>query len=272
MAEVSIYGDPGKSGGTASTVGDPIIKHAMIKKALMSVENKRYFSQLVKFQNVPQHEGKIIKQDVYYPIISNNNAGTNTGLKADGSTNYAGNLWGDNDSFDTFTTGNINPLKPETGGRRNLLQVRRTTVSATMQGFNIGHEYSKESIMYDSDVQLESIKYDLMVAAAQEVVERNLCYDLLSSVGVKQWSGTATGFSSMTGKTDASVKSVITYDSFVKLANTLHKNKTPKQTTIIDGSTKIDTRTIQSSYIMYVHRDMIPSLEKLKDYHKCSCI
>ena len=76
----NVYGD-----GTNSTIGAQARTDFYNKKALIAVRDKQYFMPLANVQAMPKHHGKVIKQDVYIPLLDDRNI-NDQGIDASGAT------------------------------------------------------------------------------------------------------------------------------------------------------------------------------------------
>lgn len=203
-------------------------------------------------------------------VFDTNYATTKTALEAAGWTvtehagvPYGGNLYGS--SKDVGTIQGKLPLLTENGGRVNRVGFTRRQLEGTIQKYGFFDEYTKESMDFDSDSELEMHVNREMLRGANEITEDTLQIDLLNSAGIVRFCGDATKTSEITG--EGSTISVPTYMDFVKLAISLDNNRCPKETTIITGSRKTDTKTIPGARYMYCGSEMQPTLEKMKDLH-----
>lgn len=173
-----------------------------------------------------------------------------------------GNLYGSSKDIG-YIQGKL-PLLTENGGRVNRVGFARREIEGTLEKLGFFDEYSKESLDFDTDAELEMHVNREMLNGANEVTEDMLQIDLLNSAGVLRYSGDATSAAEITGE---GTISEVSYDDLVKLSISLDNNRTPKQTTIISGSRMIDTKVIPAARYMYIGSEMLPSMERMKDYH-----
>lgn len=175
----------------------------------------------------------------------------------------AGNLYGSSKDIGTIS-GKL-PTLTETGGRVNRVGFRRIELEGTIQKFGFFDEYTQESLDFDTDAELEMHINREMLFGANEITEDMLQIDLLNAAGIVRYPGTATKLADMSGV--AATLTEVTYADLAKLSIDLDNNRCPKHTKIITGSRMIDTKVIPSARIMYIGSELVPTLEKMTDYH-----
>lgn len=175
--------------------------------------------------------------------------------------NGAGNLYGSSKD-PTYITSKM-PVLGELGGYVNRIGSKRIKLTGTFQKYGFYTEWSEESEMFDTDVQLATHRTREVMYAANEIQEDLLQIDLLNSAGVIVYGGSATSKATITGETGS--ESLVTYDDFVKLDITLDANRCPRDTTMVTGSRMQDTLTINAARFMYVSPMLVPQLTKMVD-------
>ena len=180
-------------------------------------------------------------------------------------TFYGGNLWGS--SKDIGTISSKLPALSESGGRVNRVGFTRVTLEASIEKFGFFDEYSKESVDFDSDADLQMHVNRTMIDGAHEITEAALQIDLLNGAGVVKYTGAATQNSEITAEGTASIP---TYKDLMKLSIDLDNNRTPKETTIITGTRKVDTKTTPSARYMYIGTELVPMVKAMKDIDSTS--
>lgn len=281
----NVYGD-----GTNSTIGAQARTDFYNKKALIAVRDKQYFMPLANVQAMPKHHGKVIKQDVYIPLLDDRNI-NDQGIDAAGATidnkwsawkkdgtlinsNYAdaaaaagatgsavvqqnsGNLYGSGKDIGLIAA--KLPALTENGGRVNRVGFTRQQITGSIAKQGFFTEYTQESLDFDTDSELLSHITEEMVQGATELTEANLQMDLLNNAGTISYAG---------GTTKATVSAKVTYTDLMNLSIALDNNKTPKQTKVIAGSRLVDTKTVNGGRIMYCGSEMIPALRAMVDLH-----
>jgi len=172
-----------------------------------------------------------------------------------------GNLYGSSKDVG-YISGKM-PTLSESGGTVNRVGMTRIEVEGTITKYGFHEKYTKESIDFDTDAELEMHINSTMVKGANEITEDLLQIDLLSAAGVVRFGGSAVKTSELTGETG--VESVITYNDLMRLEIDLDNNRCPKNTKLISGSRMVDTRVVNGARYMYVGSEMIPTLKNMKD-------
>jgi N4-gp56 family major capsid protein len=169
-----------------------------------------------------------------------------------------GNLYGSSKDIGLIS-GKL-PVISETGGRVNRVGFKRIELQGSIAKFGFFDEYTKESMDFDSDADLQQHITREMVNGAMEITEDALQIDLLNSAGAIRFAGGATSNVTV-GAT------VVTYSDLLKLAIDLDNNRTPKHTTVITGTRLIDTRVLPAARVMYIGSELLPTIKAMKDLH-----
>jgi N4-gp56 family major capsid protein len=174
----------------------------------------------------------------------------------------SGNLYGS--SKDVGTIAAKMPALSETGGRVNRVGFTRKQIEGNLEKFGFFDEYTKESLDFDTDAELDMHVTREMVLGASEMTEDALQIDLLNAAGVIRFGGEATTTSTLTGE-NGSVASLPTYGDLMRLSIDLDNNRCPKNTKIITGTRMVDTKTIDSARIMYIGNELEPMVKAMLD-------
>ena len=236
-----------------------------LKKSIIEARKEQYFMPLSSTVNMPKHYGKTIKVHEYVPLLDDRNI-NDQGIDASGATIVNGNLYGSSRDIGTIT-GKL-PTLTENGGRVNRVGFTRLSREGSIHKFGFYHEFTQESIDFDSDAELMGHLSRELTNGATQITEAVLQKDLLAAAGIVIYAGVATDVDELTAEEDTLNEipaSVVTYDNFVRLDQILNDNRTPKHTTIISGSRMIDTKVIPACRVMYVGTELVPLLKKLKN-------
>lgn len=289
-----IAGSPQK----ASSTGEQIRTDYHHKKAIMDASKEQFFTPLSDVTNMPKHFGKTIKAEQFFPIIDDRNV-NDQGIDAAGTvlevgkwtafnvagltlgTNYAsqtdalaatgavsavansGNLQGSSKDI-TVAMGKI-PSLTENGGRRNRVGSTRKVIQADLAKLGIFMEYTKDSIQFDTNDDLYGIKSGELIKAASEISEQCLQMDLLKGGTTVRFAGDAVSLGTISG--EAGAVTVIDYDDLQRLSIDLTNARTPKKTKILTGSRLVDTKVVNSGWVLYCGSEMRPTFSKMKDHH-----
>lgn len=240
-----------------------------LKKAIITSRKEQFFMPLANVTNMPKNYGKTIKVYEYVPLLDDRNI-NDQGIDASGVTIANGNLYGSSKDIGTIT--NKLPLLTENGGRVNRVGFTRLEREGSIHKFGFFHEFTQESMDFDSDDGLmDHLSTELMNGAVQ-MTEAVLQKDLLAAAGTVLYAGAATADDEITGEVTAATgadpeipASIISYANLMRLDQTLTDLRTPTSTTIITGSLRTDTRVVGATRVMFVGSELVPLLKGMKD-------
>lgn len=250
--------------GTKSTIdgagSDQMNTFFWLKKAIIESRKEQFFMPLANVTNMPKHFGKTIKVFEYVPLLDDRNI-NDQGLDASGATMSDGNLYGSSRDIGTITS--RLPTLSENGGRVNRVGFTRLTLTGSLHKFGFFTEFTQESMDFDSDDMLKNHLSTELMNGAVQLTEAVLQKDLLAGAGTILYAGAATQDIEVSG--EGATPSIVSYSNLIRLDQIMTDNRTPKQTTIINGSRNIDTRVIPSARVMYVGSELVPLLKGMKD-------
>lgn len=241
-----------------------------IKKAIIESRKDQYFMQLSSVIGMPKHYGKTVKVYEYVPLLDDRNI-NDQGIDAQGATIANGNLYGSSKDIGTIQ-GKL-PTLTENGGRVNRVGFTRLAREGTLHKFGFFHEFTDESMNFDSDEGLMDHLSRELLNGATQLTEAVLQCDLLAAAGVIVYAGAATGSDEISGEVTPAVPgvspelpaSLVNYDDLMRLDQILTDNRTPKHTKVISGSRNIDTKTIPSGRVMFIGSELLPLIRRMKD-------
>lgn len=251
-----VYADPIK--GKGSSIGEQIVTAYFERKAVEEAAPEQYFTQLASVKMMPKNSGKTIERYVHIPLLDDRNI-NDQGINALGKKIENGNLYGS--SRDVGTVTRKMPVIDENGQRVNRVGFKRRKIKGTMQNFGYFTEYSRDSLDFDTENDLEQYVNSQMISTASQITEDLLQIDLLNAAGTIYYGGTAQS------DTEMNETSKVAYEDLARLSVALDNTRTPKNTTVITGSMKVDTKTLPAARVMFIGPDMIQQLRKMKDYH-----
>ena len=155
------------------------------------------------------------------------------------------------------------PRLAEDGGRVNRVGMTRIQLESSLEKYGFFTEYTADSMLFDTDAELEQHVTSEMVKAANEINEDLIQMDLLNSAGVIYYGGTATSAATVNGNT-GSVSS-INYADLLKAEVIMDKNRCPKHTTVITGSRLIDTRVVRAARYIYIGSELVNAIRSVTD-------
>ena len=230
-----------------------------LKKAIIEARKEQYFMPMSSTVNMPKHFGKTIKVYEYVPLLDERNI-NDQGIDANGVTIVDGNLYGSSKDIGTITA--KLPALTENGGRVNRVGFTRIQREGSLFKFGFFHEFTQESMDFDSDEDLkEHLARELMNGAVQ-LTEAVLQKDLLSAAGVILYAGAATSNATVTGVAN---RDKVDYADLMRLDQTLTDNRTPKHTKVITGSRMVDTKTVAAARMMFIGSELVPVVKGMTD-------
>ncbi len=259
----------GQKSSIDSTSSDQMNNFFWIRKALIEARKEQYFTPLATAINMPKNYGKTVKVYEYIPLLDDRNV-NDQGIDANGVTIANGNLYGSSNDVGTIV-GKL-PTLTENGGRVNRVGFTRIEREGSLHKFGFFTEFTQESMDFDSDDGLrDHLARELMNGAVQ-LTEAVLQKDLLAAAGVILFAGAATDEDEITGEVvpagggnPAIPASIVSYRNLMRLDAILTDNRTPKQTRVITGSLKTDTKVIPAGRVAYVGSEIVPQLKAMQD-------
>ena len=176
-----------------------------------------------------------------------------------------GNLYGSSKD-PGYISGKL-PTLSETGGRVNRVGFKRVEIEGSIANYGFFHEWSKDSMDFDTDKALYTHLNREALRGARELSEDIIQLDLLNGAGVIHYTGDATSMATVGYNATATLNSVVTYGDLVALGVTLDENRCSKDTKAITGSKATDIKNIAAARYMFVGSEMIPTLMRMTDYH-----
>jgi N4-gp56 family major capsid protein len=153
----------------------------------------------------------------------------------------------------------------EGAGAVNKRSLQKITVETSFARYGEMIDYTDEVDLFSEDYI--QVKYrEELGELANSRMEDLIQLDMLGT-GTVLYSGTATSKSTIgasiaaDGSEDANW--LVSYDLIRKAVRKLVRNRAKKNTTIVTGSTKIDTKTIASSYYAIIDADVKTDLENI---------
>ena len=157
--------------------------------------------------------------------------------------------------------GDMVPL-PEEGGVVNLLNATNKLVSAKVTKHGVGMKYTVTSIKQGSIVRTIAKHIADVSRAVGEIKELQSMISCVSAAA-----SNAIVASDRDGTTDMAamiLDDVVDFDTFTALEQELQLHDVPMDTELLDGTTNVDTRTVQDTYVMYIGRELVPTMRKVK--------
>jgi N4-gp56 family major capsid protein len=292
----------GTGGASGSTIGKQFNDKFWSKVAVTEAKKQKVFSQLGDKLTQPKHYGDTIVKYHEIPILHASNINDQgidangvkmatgvwyayaadgsritTGADADGSEGFStkalalaapgmatiksgdGNLYGG--SKDIVVQNGAFPSLAEEGGAVNQVGMKRLDLEAKVEEFGFALTFTKKSLEQDTEKGLLA-RYSRGIGEAQGDLREAQIRNHLLSTGMnnKVYAGVAT---TMGGDTGLDSADKIVFSDLRKMDQALKDARCPKDTKLINGSTKVGTTTVPKARYVYVGPDMIPTLEDM---------
>ena len=170
----------------------------------------------------------------------------------------SGLLYGGNADFATVNS--TFPTLSEEGGDVNRVNTKTILVEAPVAEFGVHARFTQKSIDMDSSNTVLSRKTAALGELKGDTFEAQIQSSLLAASEANRTMGGTVA----TTKGEANRTSVLTYADLRHMEKELKRLLVPKDTKIITGSTKIDTKVIPNAYYVYVGAELVPTLEDLQ--------
>ena len=232
-----------------------------LKEAIIESQKERYFLNLDSSNvTLPKHYGKAVKRYAYIPLLDDRNV-NDQGIDASGTVIADGNIYGSSKDIGTITS--KLPTLTENGGRVNRVGFTRIIREGSIRQMGFFYEFTRDSLDFDSDANLQRHLARELVNGATEMAEDLLQIDLLTQAGVVMYGGEATDDDEITA--EGGTPSVLTYEMLKKLSQILDDNRCPMQTRVVSGSRNIDTRVLPSCRVAFCGSELESTLENMVD-------
>lgn len=258
---MQVYNDPNTTPSSIEGAGSSQMNTFFWwRKALVEARKEMFFMPMASVKDMPKHMGKEIRVYHYIPLLDDRNV-NDQGLDAAGAVMADGNLYGS--SKDIGTISSRIPTLTENGGRVNRVGFTRIQRKGSITKFGFFHEFTQESMDFDSDAELYSHLSTEMVSGAVQLTEAVLQKELLAGAGVIIYTGDSTTDITVDG--ESADPAVVDYADLMRLSRILYDNRTPKQTKVIAGSRMIDTKTINSGRVIYIGSELESTVRQMVD-------
>ena len=250
MATSNVYGN-----GLNSTAGANTIVHYYDRAGIKAANRTNLYGQFVSRKDMPTKMGKTFKISKFLHMYDRSPNDAEFGAKGYMTARTA----------DAVSLALTNAALSEGAGAVNKRSLQKITVETSFARYGEMIDYTDEVDLFSEDYI--QVKYrEELGELANSRMEDLIQLDMLGT-GTVLYSGTATskgtiGDSIATDGTE-DANWLVSYDLIRKAVRKLVRNRAKKNTTIVTGSTKIDTRTIASSYYAIIDADVKTDLENI---------
>lgn len=250
MAVTNVYGT-----GLNSTAGANTIVHYYDRAGIKAANRVNVYGQFVSRKDMPTKFGKTFKISKFLHMYD----------RSPNDAEFSAKGYMTARTADEVSLALTNASLSEGAGAVNKRSLQKITVETTLARYGEMIDYTDEVDLFSEDYI--QVKYrEELGELANSRMEDLLQLDMLGTPTV-MYSGAATtkatiGDSIATDGTEDS-EWKISYDLVRKAVRKLTRNRAKKNTTIVTGSTKIDTRTVAKSYYAIIDADVKADLENL---------
>lgn len=250
MAISNIYGN-----GLNSTAGANTIIHYYDRAGIKAANRKNIYGQFVSRKEMPNKMGKTFKISKFLHMYD----------RALSDPDFAAKGYMTARTADEVSAALTNASLAEGAGAVNKRSLQKITVETSFARYGEMIDYTDEVDLFSEDYI--QVKYrEELGELANSRMEDLIQLDMLGT-GTVLYSGTATSKATIGDSiaTDGSEDAdwLVSYDLIRKAVRKLVRNRAKKNTTIVTGSTKIDTKTIASSYYAIIDADVKTDLENI---------
>ena len=241
--------------GLNSTAGANTIIHYYDRAGIKAANRKNIYGQFVSRKEMPNKMGKTFKISKFLHMYD----------RALSDPDFAAKGYMTARTADEVSAALTNASLAEGAGAVNKRSLQKITVETSFARYGEMIDYTDEVDLFSEDYI--QVKYrEELGELANSRMEDLIQLDMLGT-GTVLYSGTATSKATIGDSiaVDGSEDSdwLVSYDLIRKAVRKLVRNRAKKNTTVVTGSTKIDTKTIASSYYAIIDADVKTDLENI---------
>ena len=246
----NVYGN-----GLNSTAGANTVVHYYDRAGIKAANRKNIYGQFVSRKEMPNKMGKTFKISKFLHMYD----------RALSDADFAAKGYMTARTADEVSLALTNASLAEGAGAVNKRSLQKITVETSFARYGEMIDYTDEVDLFSEDYI--QVKYrEELGELANSRMEDLIQLDMLGT-GTVLYSGTATSKGTIGDSiaTDGSEDAnwLVSYDLIRKAVRKLVRNRAKKNTQIVTGSTKIDTKTIAASYYAIIDADVKTDLENI---------
>lgn len=246
----NVYGN-----GVNSTAGENTIVHFYDRAGIKAANRVNVYGQFADRKSMPRKMGKTFKISKFLHIYD----------RATGDADFTKYGFMTNRTASAVSTDlTTNVTLAEGAGAVNKKSLQKVTVETTLARYGEMIDYTDEVELFSED-SIQTRYREELGELANSRMEDLMQLDMLGTATV-MYAGSATsnatlGATQADGSDDAD--SQISYDLIRRATRKLMQNRAKKNTSMVTGSTKIDTRTVNKSYYALIAADVKADLENI---------
>ena len=252
---VQVYGN-----GANSSQGANTVTHYYDRAGIKAANRVNIYGQFASKKDMPKNMGKTFKISKFLHMYDR--------AQADGSFATLGYLTGRDLATlqaQLAATDGSGVSLAEGAGATNERTLQKVTVEATLARYGEMITYTDEVDLFSEDIMQVRYREELG-ALANSRYEDLVQLDMLGTT-TRMYSGVATSDATLGASiaTDGTEDSdwTVSYDGIRKAVRKLVRNRAKKNTSVVTGSVKVDTKTIAPAYYAIIGADVKADLEAL---------
>jgi N4-gp56 family major capsid protein len=254
----NVYGN----GTSTATAGPNTIVHYYDKAGVKAANESAVYAQFADKRSMPLHMGKTYKVSKWLHIYDR----VLDPASQIGGTDAAFGTKGYLTARDIADVSSGMPTLAEGAGAVNKVTLKKVTIETNFSRYGEMLDYTDEVTMFSEDMVQVQYREELGKLAGRRA-EDLVQLDMLDTTTI-QYAGTATAIGEV-GQDTTDVAgaddddSRISYDMVRRISRRLVRNRAEKNTSIVTGSTKIDTRVINKAFYAIIGPEIKYDLESL---------
>lgn len=245
-----VYGN-----GLNSTSGVNTITHYYDRAGIKAANRTNIFQQFADKKSMPKKHGKTFKISKWLHMYD----------RAPGTADFNTKGYLTARTADEVSLALTGATLAEGAGAVNKRTLHKITVETTLNRYGEMIDYTDEVELFSEDL-IQTRYREELGALANSRHEDLLMMDMLGT-GTVLYSGAAASSAAVgvgvaaDGSTDSTYK--VSYDLIRNATRKLVRNRASKNTELVTGSNKVDTRTVAKSYFAIIGADVKADLENL---------
>lgn len=245
-----VYGN-----GVNSTSGANTIIHYYDRAGIKAANRTNIFQQFADKRSMPKKHGKTFKVSKWLHMYD----------RAPGTADFNTKGYLSARTADEVSLALTGATLAEGAGAVNKRTLHKITVETTLNRYGEMIDYTDEVELFSEDL-IQTRYREELGALANSRHEDLLMMDMLGT-GTVLYSGAAASSAAVgtgvaaDGSTDSTYK--VSYDLIRNATRKLVRNRASKNTELVSGSNKVDTRTVAKSYFAIIGADVKADLENL---------
>lgn len=241
--------------GVNSTSGENTIRHYYDRAGIKAANRVNVFQQFADKRNMPSSHGKTYKVSKWQHMYDREIADPEFSSKGYLSAR----------TVDEVSATLLNAQIAEGAGAVNKRVMKKITVETTLNRYGEMMDYTDEVELFSED-SVQTRYREELAALANSRHEDLIMMDMLAT-GTVMYAGPAISLNTIgagvaaNGEDDSTYK--VSYDLIRRGVRLLVRNRAKKNTQLVSGDVKVDTRTVPKAFYAIIGADVKADLENL---------